>query len=405
MRVNVRLLALYLFSLFIMYLAGVYFGDVLFVLFIFFCFFPGLSLIVLIIWYIGLGSKQSFSTLMPVKGDMLDYRLMIFNKSFVPVPSVKVNFQSVSSALDAELPSFSIGVEPGAARRKIFRVRCLYRGEYEIGISSLEISDFFQLFSFRKKTKPTKLSVYPRIVELEPNSPIAAISSGNGNRVSAGMHSDPTLFKQLREYREGDSIRHIYWKKYASIGKPVLKEYEHTKRAGARIYFDTRKNQWNGINELEQEDVSVEILVSLVKHLLEKGVHTTVIASGWPEGSIASDEETAFEDFYRSTIDLKFGEEPSPAAAYFEDRRVGNLESQTVLFITHIIDPEIFTIREYAREHELHFLINSAGYPRKELSQINDILDSMKEYGAGGICIRGGDTIREDLGDRVAGKL
>ncbi len=384
-----------------MYLAGVYFGTALFVLFIFFCALPVFSIIILIIWYIGLDSSQSFSALVPVKGDMLQYRLMVFNRSFVPIPSVTVEFASVSPALDAELPSFSLSIEPGTGRTKDFSVRCLYRGKYELGVRALRTHDFLQLLALRKKTRTETLNVYPRIVELEPYSPIAQGAAGNGRHPSAGMQTDPTLFKQLREYREGDSIRHIYWKKYASIGRPVLKEYERTKRRGTRIYFDTRKNRAGGINELEQEDVSVEILVALTKHLLERNVHTTVIAPGWEGGCIESDEMKGFDDLYRATIELEFSESPSPAEAYFEDRRNGNLESQTVIFITHIIDPEIFALRDHSREHSFHFIVNGACYASKEVAEINAMLDSVKEYGAHGLCIRAADTIREDLGQSV----
>lgn len=405
MRVNIRLLSLYLFSLFIMYLAGVYFGKILFFLFMVFLIFPVLSFISLLIWYAGLDARQQFSTLIPVKGDMLIYRLMTVNRSFIPIPSVKVHFVSVSSALDAELPEFAISLEPGTARKKDFRIRCLYRGEYDIGVNSLEVKDFFQLFLLKKKIRPEKLTVFPRILELDPFSPVATAGAGVGRHASAGMLPDTTLFRQLREYRDGDSIRHIYWKKYASIGRPVLKEYERTRRAGTRIYFDTRKNTRPNLSDLEQEDVSVEILVALVKHLLDKGVHTTVIAAGWESGSVSSDEARDFGDFYRATVDLRFSSEISPVAAYQEDRRNGDLESQTVLFVTHIIDPEIFALREHGREHELHFIVNGACYGSKDQKEISDMLDSVIGYGAGGVCIRSGDTIREDLSERVAGKF
>ena len=81
MKINFKLLALYAFCLVIMYLAGIYFGDVLQVLFVFFCLYPVFSFVSLIIWYAGMDFEETFSTTMPVKGEKLDYRLMIFNRS------------------------------------------------------------------------------------------------------------------------------------------------------------------------------------------------------------------------------------------------------------------------------------------------------------------------------------
>jgi len=401
MRIHIRVLSLYIFSLLIMYLAGVYFGKILFLLFSFFCTLPVLSFIVLIIWYRGLELTQTFSTYVPVKGEVLIYTLMVINRSFIPLPTVQVVFTSVGSTLDAQLSSFSIGVEPGTGRKKSYKIRCLYRGTYKLGVRVLEIQDFLKLVTLKKKIRPENLSVFPRIIALDPFSQVASITTGNGKYTSAGMLQDPTLFRQLREYREGDSIRHIYWKKYASIGKPVLKEYDRTKRTGTRVYFDTRKNTRHGINVLEQEDVSVEILVALTHYLLDHNVYTTVVAPGWDSGSIVSDESKGFDDLYKATIELEFANTASPVAAYYEDRQSGNLESQTVIFITHIIDPEIFALRDHAREHELHFIINGAGYWSKDLMEIQTMLHSVSEYGADGLCIRSADTIREDLRQSV----
>jgi uncharacterized protein (DUF58 family) len=384
-----------------MYLAGAYFGTVLHLLFVFFCIFPVLSFTSLLISYIRLDLTQDFSTSMPVKGDTVAYEVMLFNRSFLPIPAVKAIFETVSPSMDTELPSYTVSVEAGTMSKKIFNIHCPYRGEYTLGVSSLEIYDFFQLFSLKKKKQPKKFVVYPRIVELDDYSWPANVADGNSRNASLGLLPDPTLFQQLKEYRDGDPIRHIYWKKYASIGRPVLKEYEHTKLTGVRIYFDTRKNSWPGVNELEQEDVSVEILLALVKYLLEKNIHTSVVAPGWESGAISTQNREIFESFYKATINLRFFAGISPVAAYYEDRSTGNLESQTVIFITHVIDPGVFALRDHARVHELHFIANCASYQQGDLETIHKMIDSVKDFGAHGLCVSGGDTIREELSDRV----
>ena len=405
MRINFRLLALYVFTLVIMYLAGIYFGSVLHLLFIFFCLYPALSFVSLLIWYVGLDFEQTFGTFLPVKGDKIDYRLMLFNRSFLPIPSVRISFESVSPSMELELPPYDASIGAGKVHDNSFEIHCPYRGEYTLGIKSLEVYDFFQLFSLKKKVHPERFSVFPRIIEIDSFSPVASVIEGSGKNASVGIMPDPTLFQELREYRDGDSIRHIYWKKYASTGRPILKEYERTKKSGVRIYFDTRKHHWRGINELEQEDVSVEALVALVKYLLDRRVHTTVVAPGWNPGrhvgEFESQDPEAFDEFYRSTLKLNFSKTASPVAAYHEDRSLGNLESQTIIFITHVLDSEIFAIRENAREHELYFIINSVGYMEKDLATIRGVMKTCGEYGARSIRIRGEDSLGEDLSDRA----
>ena len=142
-------------------------------------------------------------------------------------------------------------------------------------------------------------------------------------------------------------------------------------------------------------------VVCLLGHRKTKHFNTSVVAPGWESGGISTQDRDSFEDFYKATIDLKFSERLSPVAAYYEDRSSGNLESQTVLFITHVIDPEIFALRDHAREHELHFISNCASYLQRDVKTIYGMIDSVKDFGAFGMCVSSGDTIREDLSDRV----
>ncbi|MAG13613.1 MAG: hypothetical protein CMN78_03340 [Spirochaetales bacterium] len=401
MRINFRLLALYVFSLAIMYLAGIYFGNILHRLFLFFCLYPVFSLISLFIWYAGLDCEQSFGTNMPTKGEKLDYRLIVFNRSFLPIPSITISFENVSPAMEVQLPDYEATITAGRAHDRTYEIACPYRGEYTIGVKEVIVRDFFRMFTLKKKFKPEKFTVYPRVVELERFYPVATEVEGSGKDASAGMLPDPTLFQELREYREGDSIRHIYWKKYASTGRPFLKEYEKTKKSGVRIYLDARKHRWRGVNELEQEDVSIEILVALVKYLLYRHVHTTVIAPGWERGIFASQEAEAFDDFYQSTVTLQYAKTASPVAMYLEDRGMGNLESQTVIFLTHILDPAIFALREHAQEQETIFIMNGACYLEKDLVEIERVVNEVRQFGAEGIRVLTGESILEDLSERT----
>ena len=342
---------------------------------------------------------------MPVKGEKLDYRLLVFNRSFLPIPSISISFENVSPSMDVQLPDYEATITAGRTHDRTYEISCPYRGEYTIGVKEVRVHDFFRLFTLKKKFKPEKFTVYPRVVELDRFYPVAIEVEGSGKDASAGMLPDPTLFQELREYREGDSVRHIYWKKYASTGRPFLKEYEKTKKSGVRIYFDSRKRRWRGVNELEQEDVSIEILVALVKYLLDRHVHTTVVAPGWERGVFASQDALAFDNFYQSTVSLQFSNIASPVAIYQEDRGMGNLESQTVIFLTHILDPAIFALREHAQEQETIFIMNAACYSENDLAEIDRIVGEVRQYGAEGIRVLTEESILEDLSARTVASI
>lgn len=47
-----------------------------------------------------------------------------------------------------------------------------------------------------------------------------------GGVALAGRVGDAEEFVSLRDYRPGDGLRHIHWKSWARVGKPVVKEYQ-----------------------------------------------------------------------------------------------------------------------------------------------------------------------------------
>ena len=397
MRINIRLFGLYAFSLVIMYLAAAYFGDFLQILFIFFCIYPVLSFFSLLVWFIGIDCEQSFDTNHPVKGQEVDFRLRLINRSFLPIPALHVRFKTVSPSMQTQLRDFSNSIHANNSVNRAFRIKCPYRGEYTVGVRELSVSDFFQLFSLRKRIKPDTFTVYPRVLSLQKFAPIVSDVDGTGRYASSGIMPDPTLFQQLREYRDGDSIRHIYWKKYANTGKPYLKEFEKSRKAGVRIYFDLRRRSRHGIDPLEQEDVSVETLVALVKFFLERRVHTTVIAPGWKHRQFEGYDISSFEGFYRSTASMHFSSTPSPVPLFVSDKATGQMESQAALFVTHLFDPEILSLRADSPDEQSVLIMNTSCYSEKDRIEIDGTLLRARDQGALIIPIESANSIADDL--------
>ena len=75
---------------------------------------------------------------------------------------------------------------------------------------------------------------------------------------------------------------------------------------------------------------------------------------------------------------------------------------KTVVFVTHVIDPEIFALRDRAAEHEILFVVNGTGYIESDREKIHSFVQSAGKLGATAIAVRSGDTIGEDLSDRIA---
>ena len=380
-----------------MYLAGVYFGSFLFVLFLVFLILPILSSLSFFTWIFGIEYEQSLNRYTPTKGDTIDFRLSIRNRSFLPIPNVRVSFSHVSEALRAVLDDFGTYLPARRSYETTNQITCPYRGSYQIGVSEVVFQNQLGLFRFHKRVDPITVTVYPRILNIPRFAPVAHDIEGSGRYASAGILPDTTLFHQLKEYRDGDSIRHIYWKKYASTGKPYLKEYDRTKRAGVRIYFDARPNDRWDINRLEQEDVSVEALVAIVRYLLLRRVQTSVLAGTNPPFVFSGDDIASFENFYQSTAQLTFIKGVSPGSLFQTDLITGLLESQTCVFITHNLDPHLFSVTEGSAAYDTIFLLNRAGVNSRRHDEFDSFAADARRRGRNVINLRSSQHIMADL--------
>ena len=397
LRVNIRPLALYAFSLVIMYLAGVYFGTFLFVLFITFLVLPLISFVSFLIWIAGVGCEQEIGKSAPVKGDVVKYRLNLRNRGVLPIPIAGVHFANVSEALRATLPDFEAYLPARRTYETSYDITCPYRGTYELGVKEIVVRDQLRFFEFRKRIEPIKVTVYPRVLVIPRFAPVAQDIEGVGRYSSAGLLPDSTLFYQLKEYRDGDSIRHIYWKKFASTGKPFLKDYDRTKRAGVRIYLDVIPSQRRDINRLEQEDVSIEALVAVVRYLLFRRVHTTVIAGTNPRLAFTGQDAVNFEKLYDAAARVSFSKGAPVDALFRSDLLAGMLESQTCVFITHNLDARTVTLTEGSEAYDTILLLNRAGIPERRLEEFDRFVGETKRRGRNVVVLRGSNTLVEDL--------
>jgi uncharacterized protein (DUF58 family) len=216
---------------------------------------------------------------------------------------------------------------------------------------------------------------------------------------STGAVPDFALFSQLRAYRDAESLHHLAWKKFASTGTPYIKVYDTSAEPGVTIYFDLRSPQASGLKALETEDVSVDILVALVKYYLDHEVPLTVRAPGRTVYSFRGTDTSAFQRFYLSTMELLFQPTISPAALYQLDKQSGGYQSTSAIILSHLLDPEIFSAVEesLAAETPVALVLNRSGYAQEERKAVLPYLYSLSERGANIRFVDGPEQIGESL--------
>ena len=357
---RLRACGIYLFAIVIGYLAAAYLGTFFAVFATMFILLPLISLLLLLIASAGLRYSQHFSNEQPVKGQELQYRCIIENGSALPLPRVRALFRAILPTADAAHDS---GSGDGAASQSLLTylpghqyvereqtVQLPYRGIYTVGLDRIELSDTLQLFTVRPRVKVREFRVYPRILPIGSFEPGSERRLGTSEVGSLGTLPDYSLFNQLREYRPGESVRHLAWKKFASTGVPVVKEYDSTSEPAVSIYVDLRPVPPAAPDVLLTEDVTVEALVALVNHFLQRNLPVTVRAASRELYEFIGDHSSDFARFYESTFELLFVSDISAARLYETHLETGmNTEVNSMFFITHLLDPEILLLLEEQR--------------------------------------------------------
>jgi hypothetical protein len=342
---------------------------------------------------------QDFSTEHPVKGESVSYRLALANEAWLPLHCLQARFKAVHPFLEEVLPDFSMHLPAGGRLEREYRIHCPFRGIYTVGLESLEAEDSLGLLRLRRRVWHRTFYVYPRVLMLRAFSAGPERSEQLAQGSSVGAVPDFALFAQLRRYRRGEPLRHVAWKKFAATGTPFLKEFDTSAQPGVSIYFDLRETGLSGRQALQAEDVSMEILVALVRYYLDRGIPLSVRAPGRSLFGFQGSLPSQFQDFYASTMKLIFQPAISPAALYRYDMQGGEAEGSSAILVTHRYDPEVFALLEssLAVGTPLALILNQSGHEEAERRRALPYLQALRERGAAIRLVRGTATILEDL--------
>lgn len=159
-----------------------------------------------------------------------------------------------------------------------YRLSCYKRGCYSIG--PLRLRSAYPLgiaWSEREgeSTLPTLL-VYPSLFPIA-HFPLAAGASSAGGSESLAQAGGNDDFFGTREYRQGDSLRHIHWPSTARHDRLIVKEFEPRVCTEATLILDLHRDADPGQERDSVLEYSVRIAASVAGYALERG-HSVQLA-------------------------------------------------------------------------------------------------------------------------------
>ncbi|MBC7452223.1 MAG: DUF58 domain-containing protein [Massilia sp.] len=137
--------------------------------------------------------------------------------------------------------AYSTRVAPGAYTAVTYRLCPDQRGRAEFGPAHLRVASPLRLWTRMHRIGPTSnIKVFPDFSQLLGHT----LSATDRRAPAAGAirkrrRGEGTDFMQLREYRQGDSMRSIDWKATARRNKPISREYQEERDQQVVFLLDT----------------------------------------------------------------------------------------------------------------------------------------------------------------------
>ena len=201
-------------------------------------------------------------------GEKISIKIVVNNASRFPVPWLQLN-ESIATELRGGKQmkqAFTLG---GRSKKTLtYEIRAMRRGYYQLGPGQIVAGDLFGFKENTSRLQPNYLTVYPRIIPISRLSSQSKLPFGT-LRSNQRLYSDPSRPVGVREYRPGDSLRHINWKASAHADDLLVKAYRPGMSLDTMILVNLNVEEFSPRNRVDGPEWSIILAASLAAHLIE----------------------------------------------------------------------------------------------------------------------------------------
>lgn len=220
--------------------------------------------------------KHYTATIQPEKqqtqtGDSIPIKIRVNNPTNKQISKTRINLQVNKHQIQYTLPT----LKPGATNQTTLHTGPLPRGITQIGPITHTRKDPLTLIQQHEHWGTnTTIHVHPRTLQLtqQPRGNTNNLT-GKPNKQNTQTNLNPDT---VRQYTQGDPLRHIHWPTTAKLGKPAVKQFETTQQTTTTLIIDTHNKAYKNQNEFELA-LSIASSIALNKH------QTTIIYATTPK--------------------------------------------------------------------------------------------------------------------------
>ncbi len=321
--------------------ASYYGGNISYALFYLAIFLPITSFLYTVYVYARFKIYQSLDNYLVVKGDWIPYAFVVANEDYVTFRNIKVNFLKDKSTIEAADQVAQYSLLPNESERLKTRLKCNYRGEYYIGVDSIEVTDFLYLFTI---TYPigTKLkaTVLPRIVPID-RLVIAPSQSDVKNPLRFSNTAEEELDTEVRKYLPGDSRKKVHWKLSARMQELISRKYQYIPKAQIAIFMDLRKPQEEELKVVITEDKIIESVLGISNYYATQRTTSHIIYEMGERMKVTIRNKEEFNAFYKTCAKIYFRSQLPVQELILEYSRPGN-QGVFCVVVTHLLSKELY---------------------------------------------------------------
>ncbi len=166
-----------------------------------------------------------------------DVELELRNVGRLPTASLRADDQA-SPLLTSTSRFTTRPLVPGESVRLRYPLVGRRRGRYVVGPTQVELRDPFGVARRQMAAGGVdEVVVYPRVLALSDGPPLAGhLGTGNDGPPRPGPAGDELA--NIREYVQGDDLRHVHWRSTAHRGRLMVRQEENRQRPEAVVVLD-----------------------------------------------------------------------------------------------------------------------------------------------------------------------
>lgn len=321
-------------------------------------------------------------------GELIEIQFRLSNRKLLPLPWVQVESSVPRGFAQNAVPSYDLPQDYGILSKSLSllwysavswrqQLHCHKRGYYRLGALSVISGDIFGFYPRSVRAQPEDyVIVYPALFPLRDLG-IPPLYPMGETRIERRLFEDPTRVAGLRDYRSGDSLRHIHWKATARRNELQIKVFEPTTSQNLAVFVSV--DSFIAEEAIAEHDYELALSTagSLAHDFIQHGtpvglfVNTRLADTGepvhLPPGGGTAQLVTILESLAKATY------RPSgPFSDFLAKRRRGLTWGTTLVFIlSHISESTRADLRAL-RASGFKVLVLQAGKARKDARELPD---------------------------------